>query len=247
MQMQNPVLASMKSMRSSICLCVASVALVVTLSSPILAKTPSEIMDTAESLLELAQISYVYGGSQLGDSDVCTQCNTCLEEKSPEPKRRLSACPVCSGCSLDCSHFIELVYRLAGAPYPYIDTKLMISLSADRLRRSYKLEDLGTEVALSQPGDMFVYDGHVVMLEKLHGLSKGVYRGDIIHATGGKDIRLPGQGIQRERYVELKQYRGQLRRILRHTNLFSTKQPVKHQELTKDVDRLEKSRLRPIR
>jgi hypothetical protein len=247
MQMQNLIFASMKSMRSSICLCVASFALAVTLSSPVLAKTPLEIMDTAESLLELAQISYVYGGSQLGDSDVCAQCNTCLEEKSPEPKKRLSSCPVCSGCSLDCSHFIELVYRLAGAPYPYIDTKLMINLSSDRLRRNYKLEDLGTEVALSQPGDMFVYEGHVVMLEKLHGLSKGVYRGDIIHATGGKDIRLPGQGIQRERYVELKQYRGQLRRILRHVALFSTKQQVKQTNFTKDVDRPERSRLRPIR
>jgi hypothetical protein len=209
----------------------------------VLAKTPTEIMETASSLLELAQISYVYGGNQLGDSDVCNQCNRCLEEKAPEPKKRLTSCPVCSECSLDCSHFIELVYRLAGAPYPYIDTKLMIGLSADRLRRNYKLEDLGTEVALAQPGDMFVYDGHVVMLERLHGLTKGIYRGDIIHATGGKDIRLPGQGIQRERFVELKLYRGQLRRILRHAALFSVKRP----SISKDLDRPDRPRLRPVR
>jgi hypothetical protein len=247
MQMQNLIFAAVKSICSSIWLCAWGIGLWLILSFPVLAKTPAEILSTAESLLELAQISYVYGGSQLGDSDVCTQCNTCLEQKAPEPKKRLSSCPVCTGCSLDCSHFIELVYRLAGAPYPYVDTKLMINLSADRLRRNYKLEDLGTEVALTQPGDMFVYDGHVVMLERLHGLSKGVYRGDIIHATGGKDIRLPGQGIQRERFVELKQYRGQLRRILRHAALFSTKQPVKQSGLTKDMDRLEKSRLRPVR
>ena len=247
MQMQNLIFATMKSLPSRAAVFAVGIALATTLSSPVLAKTPSEIMSTAESLLELAQISYVYGGSQLGVSDVCTQCNTCLEEKSPEPKKRLSMCPVCSSCSLDCSHFIELVYRLAGAPYPYIDTKLMINLGADRLRRNYKLEDLGTEVALTQPGDMFVYDGHVVMLERLHGLNKGVFRGDIIHATGGKDIRLPGQGIQRERFVELKQYRGPLRRILRHAALFSTKQPLKQPGLTKDMDRPEKSRLRPIR
>lgn len=247
MQMQNLIFAAVNSVSSIVWSGLGNVALVVIFSSSVLAKTPKEIMETAESLLELAQISYVYGGSQLGDSDVCTQCNSCLEEKAPEPKKRLTSCPVCSGCSLDCSHFIELVYRLAGSPYPYIDTKLMINLSSDRLRGNYKLEDLGTEVALTQPGDMFVYDGHVVMLEKLHGLSKGVYRGDIIHATGGKDIRLPGQGIQRERYVELKQYRGQLRRILRHAALFSTKQPAKQSGLTKDVDRSEKSRLRPIR
>ncbi len=243
MQMQNLIFVAVKSLRSNAWKYTWGIAVGCILSPPVLAKTPSEILSTASSLLELAQISYVYGGSQLGDSDVCNQCNRCLEEKSPEPKKRLSACSVCADCSLDCSHFIELVYRLSGAPYPYIDTKLMINLSADRLRRNYKLEDLGTEVALTQPGDLFVYNGHVVMLERLHGLTKGVYRGDIIHATGGKDIRLPGQGIQRERFVELKQYRGQLRRVLRHAALFSTKQP----SLTKDTERPEKPRLRPIR
>jgi len=243
MQMQNLIDPVIKSLGSRRCIALGSAAFWFIFSSLALAKSPSEIMSTANSLLELAQISYVYGGNQLGDSDVCNKCNSCLEEKKPEPKKRLSACSICRECSLDCSHFIELVYRLAGTPYPYIDTKLMINLSADRLRRNYKLVDLGTEVALTQPGDMLVYDGHVVMLERLHGINRGVYRGDIVHATGGKDIRLPGQGIQRERFVELKQYRGPLRRILRHAALFSTKQPG----LSSDVNRPEKPRLRPIR
>jgi len=242
MQIQKLTITFIKSYGSH-CACLAVLALGGILSSPVTAKTPSEIMSTASSLLELAQISYVYGGSQLGDSDVCNQCNRCLEEKSPAPKERLLACAICRECSLDCSHFIELVYRLAGVPYPYIDTKLMINLSADRLRRNYKLEDLRTDIGLSQPGDLFVYNGHVVMLERLHGLHKGVYRGDIIHATGGKDIRLPGQGIQRERFVELKQYRGQLRRILRHAALFSPRKPG----LSSDASRIEKPRLRPVR
>lgn len=184
-----------------------------------LAKTPDKLVSTADQLLELAQISYVYGGSALGDGETCALCKTCLEEKSPDSKKRLTLCPVCRECSLDCSHFTELVYRLSGLPYPYLDTKLMIGLSAERLLSNYGLQDLGTRLDLVQPGDLLVYPGHVVMLERMIGLSKGVYRGDVIHATGGKDIKLPGQGIQRERYAELRYFRGTLQRILRHRGI----------------------------
>jgi hypothetical protein len=70
---------------------------------------------------------------------------------------------------------------------------------------------------------MLVYDGHVVILERIHpALKKGDgIRGDVIHATGGRDIKLPGQGIQRERFVEIAHLRGSLRRILRHEALAS--------------------------
>lgn len=212
-------------------------------SAPLSAKTPEKVLATAEQLLELAQISYVYGGSRLGDGERCNTCNVCLETNNPEPEKRLQSCPVCADCSLDCSHFIELVYRLAGTPYPYIDTKLMIALSADRLRRNYQLDDFGTRIDLARPGDLLVYDGHVVLLERLSGKTKGEYRGDIVHATGGKDIRLPGQGIQRERFVELRYFRGKLRRILRHASLNQVQQvkPVKQAE------RNDQPRLRPVK
>lgn len=180
-----------------------------------------EVLAVAGRLLDEAQVSYVYGGYQLGDAEACKTCNTCLEAAKPKPKERLVKCPVCKQCSLDCSHFTELVYREAGFPYPYIETASMLRASAETLRRNYHLVDLGLAVDRMQPGDLLVYDGHVVMLEKRHAPVAGsaAWRGDIVHATGGKDIRAPGEGIQRERFVDVTTFRGPLRRILRHAAL----------------------------
>jgi hypothetical protein len=175
------------------------------------------VLAVASRLLDEAEISYVYGGYQVGDGEACQTCNTCLTEHKPAPAKRLKTCPVCRSCSLDCSHFTELVYREAGLPYPYLDTALMLSLSAEKLRSNYRLVDLDRDLGRSAPGDLLVYDGHVVLLEKRHAQVQGqaAFRGDVVHATGGKDIRAPGQGIQRERFIDLANFRGPLRRILR--------------------------------
>jgi hypothetical protein len=116
-----------------------------------------------------------------------------------------------------------LVVREAGRPYPYLDTALMLGLSAAKLKSNYGLIDLDLDLERAAPGDLLVYDGHVVLLEKRHAPVKGqaTYRGDIVHATGGKDIRAPGEGIQRERFIDLAHFRGPLRRILRHQSLAS--------------------------
>lgn len=200
----------------------------ITAGGPVFAKTKSKLSDAQKTLLKVAanlldegQVSYVYGGYQLGDSQDCAQCNTCLEAKSPAPRQRLVACPACQRCSLDCSHFTELVFRQAGYPYPYLATNGMLNFQADTLRRKYGLLDLGTRLDLSTTGDLLVYDGHVVMLERRREPQPGQpqFRGDVVHATGGKDIRTPGEGIQRERFIDLANFRGPLRRILRHLQL----------------------------
>src|SRR5690606_24414075 len=87
------------------------------------------VLKAAQELLESGEVSYVYGGSRIGEEGQCTACNTCLETKAPKPKRRLSECPECAACSLDCSHFTNLVYRHAGLNGPYLTTKAMISTS----------------------------------------------------------------------------------------------------------------------
>jgi hypothetical protein len=126
-------------------------------------------------------------------------------------------CPQCRACSLDCSHFTALVYREAGLPYPYLATSLMLSLDARSLAERYRLKDLGTDLARAEAGDLLVFDGHVVLLEKRRPPAPGrtTWRGDVVHATGGSAVRAPGEGVQRERFVELAHFRGPLRRILR--------------------------------
>ncbi|MND02254.1 hypothetical protein D3C83_215650 [compost metagenome] len=62
-----------------------------------------------------------------------------------------------------------------------------------------------------------------------------------MHATGGKDIRRPGEGIQRERFINLATFRGPLRRILRHAGLA----PVAKKEAAPSKA-VPKPRLRPV-
>jgi hypothetical protein len=91
----------------------------------------------------------------------------------------------------------------------------MLKTSKARLLKFYSYLDFGREFQRLLPGDLLVYKGHVVLLEKLH--KQG--RADIIHATGGRDLKGPGLGVQRERMVEVDGFRGPLLRVLRHTSL----------------------------
>lgn len=172
----------------------------------------SPVLGAARTLLESSQISYVYGGSNLGDSQSCDACNRCLESASPRPAQRLALCPSCQSCSLDCSHFVQVVFSQGGVGISYLTTDQMLSLSEDALLRNHGFYDVRiSKNTVYEPGDLLVYRGHVTLVERAEGPT-----GDIIHATGGRDIRLPGQGIQRERFVRFENFRGPLLRILRH-------------------------------
>jgi cell wall-associated NlpC family hydrolase len=185
-------------------------------------------------MLENLEVSYVYGGAALGDDKTCNACNECLEKLLPAPKLRFKQCPVCAHCSLDCSHFTQMVFARAGLSFPYITTAEILAMDPAILEKKYHLLSLGGNVAQIIPGDMLVYRGHVVIVEAVHGLDSG----DIIHATGGKDIRgEPGQGIQRERFVRLSSFRGDLLKVIRHSKLAFT---------TQTYDEVRPFKMRPV-
>jgi hypothetical protein len=101
---------------------------------------------------------------------------------------------------------------------------MMRELGQDGLER-YHLRDIGARVQRALPGDLLVYEGHVVLLERR--LPQG--RGDIIHVTSGRDLKGPGLGLQRERNVPLSGFRGPLQRILRHKDLVEELQALSTQ------------------
>lgn len=179
----------------------------------------SRVLEAANALLASAEVSYVYGGGKLGNANACAECNRCLKEKAPVPTQRLIQCPACDGCSLDCSHFVELVYDLAGLKTEYLTTKDMQDLSSVQLLKRARLVPVEVGIKGAEPGDLLVYSSHVVILEALR--ERG--RGDVIHVTSGKDLKGPGQGIQRERMVELGHFRGPIRRVLRHSKAHGPK------------------------
>ena len=182
-------------------------------------KDTYKVLFAAQSLLERGDISYTYGGGKAGGSKICDLCQLCLSEKRPKPRTRTQACPDCASCSLDCSHFITEVFTMAGLPSSYLTTNTMLVASPKTLLKKYHFHTLSTKTKKLLAGDVLVYKGHVVLLEKPHKNALG----DIIHATGGRDLKGPGHGIQRERMAHLAHFRGPLLRVLRHKNLHPKK------------------------
>ncbi len=141
------------------------------------------LRDEANRLLEEAEVSYVYGGNRLGEGSQCDACNQCLSQHKPLPKQRLGTCPSCKDCSLDCSHFIHLVFRNCELVLPYLTTETMLQTTPITLRQSYHLIDLGARVEVATVGDLLVYKGHVVMLLETLGGAAAIS----FMQPGGKD------------------------------------------------------------
>lgn len=198
--------------------------------------------DAGDEMLENLAVSYAYGGSTVGDAKACEACNQCLEQKQPKPKQRFDFCPACHGCSLDCSHFSQLVYARAGLAHPYLTTEQMLTLNSQDLERKYQLVVVSSSAAHAIPGDLLVYKGHVVILEAIQ--KPGV--GDVLHATGGRDIKEPGQGIQRERFAKLDAFRGELRRVLRHKSVEEARLAEMRRPFQKTDPKTGFRRLRPV-
>lgn len=189
-------------------------------ASATLSPQQKRVVQSARHLLENASITYIYGGTELGTPEACDACTQCLQPLPVNMKseKKAKSCPVCHSCSLDCSHFTQLVYEQSGIHMPYITTTVMAESTAMDLGKRYGLaviSDRTEALASTRVGDLLVYKGHVVLVEKVRSFGHG----DIIHATSGKDVKGAGQGIQRERFVDFSSYRGPLLRVLRPKEL----------------------------
>lgn len=176
-----------------------------------------KVLNEADKLLNTVNISYAWGGHSINPK-LCAECSACLNKAGTAPKKQLEICPVCNQCSLDCSHFIETAFDRAGLATPYLTTRQMNRLEAKTLRKSYGWIDLGRKVNRILPADILVYDGHVVLVEKVS--SPGV--GQVIHSTSGDVIKRAGEGIQRQTLVPFANFKGPLLKILRHRKIAST-------------------------
>ena len=88
----------------------------------------------------------------------------------------------------------------------------MTRLPAETLRNRYGWIDIGRSVNRVMPADLLVYNGHVVLVERV--LASGT--GQVIHSTSGGVIKRPGEGIQRQTMVNFEDFKGPLLKILRH-------------------------------
>jgi cell wall-associated NlpC family hydrolase len=175
-----------------------------------------QILQVAERYGGKSFIPYVWGGDAVAEADVCLECRSCVMGKRRlSVYKRKAACPACRACGMDCSHFVNRIYREAGLPFPYASTRALTRSSAADLRKTYGLVDLGRDVRTAQPGDLLLHRDHVMLLLRL----TADHRGDVLHVSRSITRKgVPG-GVEVVRDADLRTFRGPVKRVLRHEML----------------------------
>ena len=159
-----------------------------------------------DSLLQVAgkyagetYIPYVWGGDAVGSKRACEQCRACIGMRHHlKVSKQPASCQACKQCGMDCSHFVQRIFREAGLGFPYLPTMQLKHLTPAKLR-------------LAKPGDLLLHKNHIVML-----LDKtGARSGDFIHVSRLIKRGKVG-GVEVVHDTDLEKYRGKVLRILRH-------------------------------
>src|SRR5262249_14938310 len=95
------------------------------------------LLNVAESLCRRNDIPYALCGSAMADRATCQECRACVSVKHLRVDRRARSCQACRQCGVDCSHFVNRVFKEAGLPFPYLATAKMKRLPAEKLRAKY--------------------------------------------------------------------------------------------------------------
>lgn len=175
------------------------------------------LLEIAEKYSKLAYVPYIWGGGRVGTRSKCLECRKCVRKNKVSLKNRWNSCNACRSCGIDCSHFVNKVYRESGLKYSYASTWELSRQTHKGLLKHYDFIDIGDDVNQAMPGDLLVYKKHITMLTKLTGNGKA----DFIHVTR---FRWRDQfnlgGLRWDRNRDVTSFRGKLVRILRHRVFF---------------------------
>jgi cell wall-associated NlpC family hydrolase len=171
------------------------------------------LQDVMEHYRSFTFVPYVWGGDKIGSPSECMACRSCIEDhKHLRVERRLKACSACQSCGIDCSHFVNRVYKDAGLAYQYLTTRDLRRTPARKLREKFGLVDIGRDVRKALPGDILLHPKHVVLVLEVREPG----RGDILHVS--RSIESDGRvgGVEVAENQDLRGFRGRILKILRH-------------------------------
>lgn len=172
-----------------------------------------QILQIAERYGSKTFIPYVWGGDAVGSADTCLECRSCIMSKRRlSVYRRSAACTACRACGMDCSHFVNRIFRESGLPFPYASTRALTRSSVAELKSRYGLVDLGRDPRQALPGDLLLHRDHIMLLLRMTSDTHG----DILHVSRSITRKgVPG-GVEVVRDADLRRFRGPLKRLLRH-------------------------------
>jgi hypothetical protein len=170
------------------------------------------LLTVADDYARSTYVPYVWGGNKIGTSAECQSCRECLtKQRGKSIQRRHIRCAACQQCGMDCSHFVNRIYRDAGMAFPYASTKVLKRSSPDTIKRQYGLVYVGKDLTKARPGDLILKEKHIVMLLQM----RSTHRGDILHVSRSQSRRGVG-GVQMVLDTDVQRFSGRLVRIFRH-------------------------------
>lgn len=170
------------------------------------------LLSVADDFARSTYIPYVWGGNKIGAESECQACRTCLlKQRKRSVQKRHRGCSACQQCGLDCSHFVNRIYRDAGMAFPYASTAVLKRSSPETIRSKYGLVYVGKDLRAARPGDLILKDKHIVMLLQM----RDGRRGDILHVSRSHSRRGVG-GVELVTGVDVNTFSGRLVRIFRH-------------------------------
>lgn len=170
------------------------------------------LLTVADEFARTTYIPYVWGGNKIGSELQCQSCRACLvKQQKRSVQRRHRGCSACQQCGMDCSHFVNRIYRDAGMDFPYASTKVLKRSSPETIRRKYGLVYVGKDLRAARPGDLILKDKHIVMLLQM----RDGRHGDILHVSRSVSRRGVG-GVELVTGVDVQTFSGRLVRIFRH-------------------------------
>ncbi len=176
-----------------------------------------QLLDTALQHAAYEGVPYVWGGNKIGSPEDCDECAQCITKyKKRGPSKRHLNCTACQRCGLDCSHFVQKVFKDAGMSFPYASTRSFLKVSSRIPDMIPGLRFISSNLKDAQPGDLLVQRKHIVIL--INKKSDNV--GDIVHMSRTVRNGRIG-GIELKRDANLTRFFGGVKRIFRHEKLIN--------------------------
>ena len=175
------------------------------------------LLNTALMHIAYESVPYVWGGNKIGSPEDCDECAQCITKyKKRGPSKRHLKCAACQRCGMDCSHFVQKVFKDAGLGFPYASTRSFLKVSSKRPDMIPGLRFISSDLKDAQPGDLLVQKKHVVILIN----KKSDNTGDIIHMSRTvRNGRIGGIALKRD--ANLARFFGGVKRIFRHEKLIN--------------------------
>lgn len=188
------------------------------------------LMAAVRHFTDLSYVPYVFGGKSIGSPKTCQACAACVTKNQIGPgskQARMTKCPACRACGIDCSSLVSKIFAKARIPYRFAATNELNTASYDELLSAYDLVAFEPGSESLEPGDLILEKSHIMLVV---GVNRAAQTYDAVHASRS-DVAVSAGGIKQLKGVAMREVIVKATRILRHRDLIDQSAEVQERSL----------------